>query len=78
MASARIQALWKGYWTRSHILTRFSYGQAIYLTAVRKGLKNSHFILKMYRPCGLVCPKSDNARPKPDIARDKSTIEDDP
>jgi hypothetical protein len=64
IAASRIQALWKGYWTRAHILSRFSYGQAVYLSAVRKGLKNSHFILKMYKPCGLVCPKSDNSPSK--------------
>ena len=63
IAASRIQALWKGFWTRCHVLTKFSYGQAIYLNAVRKGLKNSYFILKMYKPCGLVCPKSEHARP---------------
>ena len=35
---------------------RFSYGQTIYLNAVCKSLKNSHFILKMYKPCKIVCP----------------------
>ena len=59
IAASRIQALWKGFWTRAHALSMFSYGQAVYLAAVRKGLKNSHFILKAYKPCGLVCPKSE-------------------
>ncbi|KAI8921425.1 hypothetical protein DFJ77DRAFT_163161 [Powellomyces hirtus] len=56
-AAARIQALWKGYWVRSHIHLRFSYGEAIFLTAVCRSLRTSHFILKMYRPCGIVCPR---------------------
>ncbi|KAJ3161365.1 hypothetical protein HDU86_007147 [Geranomyces michiganensis] len=56
-AAARIQALWKGYWVRSHIHLRFSYGEAIFLTAVCKSLRAAHFILKMYRPCGIVCPR---------------------
>ncbi|KAI8589518.1 hypothetical protein BDZ88DRAFT_461954 [Geranomyces variabilis] len=56
-AAARIQALWKGYWVRSHIHLRFSYGEAIFLTAVCKSLRTAHFILKMYRPCGIVCPR---------------------
>ncbi|KAJ3016068.1 hypothetical protein HKX48_004246 [Thoreauomyces humboldtii] len=60
-AAARIQALWKGYWVRSHIHLRFSYGEAIFLTAVCKSLRTSHFILKMYRPCGIVCPRREVA-----------------
>jgi hypothetical protein len=38
------------------ISIRFSYGQAVFLNAVCKGLRISHFILKMYRPCRIVCP----------------------
>ncbi|KAJ3113481.1 hypothetical protein HDU96_003348 [Phlyctochytrium bullatum] len=58
-AAAKIQALWKGYWVRSHIHLRFTYGEAVFLTAVCKALRNCHFIVKMYRPCGIVCPKRD-------------------
>ncbi|XJO77036.1 hypothetical protein BDV3_001679 [Batrachochytrium dendrobatidis] len=60
-ASTRIQSLWRGFWVRSHTPLRFTYGEAVFLTAVCKALRNSHFILKMYRPCGIVCPKSDHA-----------------
>ncbi|KAJ3097483.1 hypothetical protein HDU97_004850 [Phlyctochytrium planicorne] len=56
-AAAKIQALWKGYWVRSHVHLRFTYGEAVFLTAVCKALRNCHFIVKMYRPCGIVCPK---------------------
>ncbi|KAJ3300337.1 hypothetical protein HK104_001755 [Borealophlyctis nickersoniae] len=56
-AAARIQAFWKGYWVRSHIHLRFTYGEAVFLTAVCKALRNCHFILKMYKPCGIVCPR---------------------
>ncbi|KAI9363417.1 hypothetical protein DFJ73DRAFT_811117 [Zopfochytrium polystomum] len=56
-AAARLQAFWKGYWVRSHIHLRFTYGEAVFLTAVCKALRNCHFILKMYRPCGIVCPR---------------------
>ncbi|ORY38662.1 hypothetical protein BCR33DRAFT_754541 [Rhizoclosmatium globosum] len=59
-AAARIQAFWKGYWVRSHVHLRFSYGEAVFLIAVCKAFRNCHFILKMYRPCGIVCPKSTN------------------
>ena len=64
-----LKALWKGFWTRSRkmnffdifkmldIALRFSYGQTVFLNAVCKGLKNAHFILKIYKPCGIVCPK---------------------
>ncbi|KAI8848939.1 hypothetical protein BC829DRAFT_425405 [Chytridium lagenaria] len=58
-AAAKIQALWKGYWVRSHVHLRFTYGEAVFLTAVCKALRNCHFIVKMYRPCGIVCPKRD-------------------
>ncbi|KAI8914438.1 hypothetical protein EDD86DRAFT_186711 [Gorgonomyces haynaldii] len=57
MAATRLQALWRGFWVRSHTALRFTYGEAIFLTAVYKALKQAHFILKMYRPCGIVCPK---------------------
>ncbi|KAI9331354.1 hypothetical protein BDR26DRAFT_870379 [Obelidium mucronatum] len=57
-AAARIQAYWKGYWVRSHVHLRFSYGEAVFLIAVCKAFRNCHFLLKMYRPCGIVCPKS--------------------
>ncbi|KAJ3371668.1 hypothetical protein GGF31_002647 [Allomyces arbusculus] len=56
-AATRIQALWKGYWVRSHAHLRFDYGQSVFLTAVCKNLRAAHFIIKMYRPCGIVCPK---------------------
>ncbi|KND01565.1 uncharacterized protein SPPG_03365 [Spizellomyces punctatus DAOM BR117] len=56
-AAARIQALWKGYWVRSHIHLRFTYGEAVFLTAVCRSLRFCHFILKMYKPCGIVCPR---------------------
>ncbi|KAI9190216.1 hypothetical protein H9P43_001649 [Blastocladiella emersonii ATCC 22665] len=56
-AATRLQALWKGYWVRSHIHLRFDYGESVFLTAVCKNLRNAHFILKMYKPCGIVCPK---------------------
>ncbi|KAJ3246138.1 hypothetical protein HDU78_007785 [Chytriomyces hyalinus] len=59
-AAARLQAFWKGYWVRSHVHLRFSYGEAVFLIAVCKALRNCHFLLKMYRPCGIVCPKSSN------------------
>ncbi|RKO94582.1 hypothetical protein BDK51DRAFT_15469, partial [Blyttiomyces helicus] len=59
-AAARLQAFWKGYWVRSHIHLRFTYGEAVFLTAVCKALRNCHFILKMYKPCGIVCPRRDN------------------
>ncbi|KAJ3038616.1 hypothetical protein HDV00_000460 [Rhizophlyctis rosea] len=35
---------------------RFTYGEAVFLSAVCKALRACHFILKMYRPCGIVCP----------------------
>ncbi|KAJ3197485.1 hypothetical protein HK101_003183 [Irineochytrium annulatum] len=60
-AGAKIQAFWKGYWVRSHIHLRFTYGEAVFLTAVCKALRNCHFIIKMYRPCGIVCPKRETA-----------------
>ncbi|KAI9102807.1 hypothetical protein DFS34DRAFT_576986 [Phlyctochytrium arcticum] len=60
-AAARIQAVWKGYWVRSHIHLRFTYGEAVYLSAVCKSLRQSHFILKMYKPCGIVCPRRDES-----------------
>ncbi|KAI9006126.1 hypothetical protein BC832DRAFT_470038 [Gaertneriomyces semiglobifer] len=60
-AAARLQALWKGYWVRSHIHFRFTYGEAVFLTAVCKSLRNCHFILKMYKPCGIVCPRREIA-----------------
>ncbi|KAI8810375.1 hypothetical protein BJ742DRAFT_202319 [Cladochytrium replicatum] len=56
-AAARIQAVWKGFWVRSHVHLRFSYGEAIFLSAVCRALRQCHFILKMYKPCGIVCPK---------------------
>ncbi|KAL2916170.1 hypothetical protein HK105_204261 [Polyrhizophydium stewartii] len=56
-AATRIQSLWRGFWVRSHTPLRFTYGEAVFLTAVCKALRQSHFILKMYRPCGIVCPK---------------------
>ncbi|KAI9141422.1 hypothetical protein BKA69DRAFT_1139007 [Paraphysoderma sedebokerense] len=59
-AATRIQALWKGCWVRSHTHLRFSYGQAVYLSAVCRALRNAHFILKIYKPCGIVCPKYEN------------------
>ncbi|KAI8925687.1 hypothetical protein BC831DRAFT_498185 [Entophlyctis helioformis] len=59
-AATRIQALWRGFWVRSHTTLRFTYGEAVFLTAVCKALRQAHFILKMYRPCGIVCPKADN------------------
>lgn len=57
LAATKIQALWKGFWVQSHIALRFSYGEVVFLMAVRRSLANCHFILKMYRPCGIVCPK---------------------
>lgn len=57
-AAAHLQAFWKGYWVRSHIHLRFSYGESVFLTAVCKNLRSCSFILKMYRPCGIVCPKT--------------------
>ncbi|KAL7754365.1 hypothetical protein RI367_000346 [Sorochytrium milnesiophthora] len=56
-AATRVQALWKGFWVRSHINVRFNYGESLFLNAVSKALRNCHFIPKMYRPCGIVCPK---------------------
>ncbi|KAI9205006.1 uncharacterized protein BJ171DRAFT_458658 [Polychytrium aggregatum] len=58
-AAARIQAFWKGYWVRSHIHLRFSYGESVFLNAVQRAMKNCHFIIKMYKPCGIVCPRRD-------------------
>ncbi|KAI9224109.1 hypothetical protein BC828DRAFT_374299 [Blastocladiella britannica] len=58
-AATRLQALWKGYWIRSHIHLRFDYGESVFLSAVGKNLRAAHFILKMYKPCGIVCPKRD-------------------
>ncbi|KAJ2999525.1 hypothetical protein HDV02_002672 [Globomyces sp. JEL0801] len=57
LAATKIQANWKGFWVRTHSTLRFSYGEVIFLLAVRQSLVNCHFILKMYRPCGIVCPK---------------------
>ena len=70
-AIKRIQSLWRGYWIRSRKFVsnefksfffvdttlRFTYGQAVFITAVCKALRSSHFILKMYKPCGIVCPR---------------------
>ncbi len=61
LAAIKIQAAWKGFWVRSRKLAtltldttlRFSYGEAVFLTAVRRNLYACHFILKMYRPCGI-------------------------
>ncbi|KAH6572637.1 hypothetical protein BASA60_006523 [Batrachochytrium salamandrivorans] len=58
-AAMRVQSLWRGYWVRSHTPLRFTYGEAVFLMAVCKALRHSHFILKMYKPCGIVCPKPD-------------------
>ncbi|ORZ33671.1 hypothetical protein BCR44DRAFT_1195279 [Catenaria anguillulae PL171] len=58
-AATRIQALWKGYWIRSHIHLRFDYGESVFLSAVCKNLRAAHFIPKMYKPCGIVCPRRD-------------------
>lgn len=64
-AGVKIQAAWKGFWVRSrnHRLivdtsSRFSYGEVIFLLAVRRNLATCHFILKTYRPSGIVCPRS--------------------
>lgn len=57
LASIKIQSVWRGFWARSQIELRFTYGEAIFLSAVCKNLRQSHFILKMYRPCGIVCPQ---------------------
>lgn len=43
--------------TLADIHLRFTYGEAVFLTAVCRSLRNCHFILKMYKPCGIVCPK---------------------
>ncbi|KAJ3204434.1 hypothetical protein HK099_001163 [Clydaea vesicula] len=59
-AGSRIQALWRGFWVRSHTHMRFSYGEAVFLSAVCKALRSCHFIPKMYRCCGIVCPKESN------------------
>ena len=32
---------------------RFTYGEAVFLTAVSKALQQAHFIVKMYKPCGI-------------------------
>ncbi|KAI8617462.1 hypothetical protein BC830DRAFT_1113354 [Chytriomyces sp. MP71] len=48
-AAARLQSFWKGYWVRSHVHLRFSYGEAVFLIAVCKALRNCHFLLKVYR-----------------------------
>ena len=58
LAATKIQAAWNGFWVRSHTSLRFSYGEVVFLVAVRRNLYNCHFIIKMYRPCGIVCPKS--------------------
>lgn len=55
-AATKIQAAFRGYWIRAYIKVRFNYGEAIYLMAVGRSLMNCHYILKMYKPCGIVCP----------------------
>ena len=56
-AAVKIQAAWNGFWIRSRkkyttnfvleLSLRFSYGEVIFLIAVRKSLVNCHFILKV-------------------------------
>ncbi|OUM62180.1 hypothetical protein PIROE2DRAFT_11630 [Piromyces sp. E2] len=53
-AATKIQALWKGYHTLFHL--RCSYGESVFLNAVYAGLAECHYILKLYKPCGIVCP----------------------
>lgn len=63
------------------ISIRFSYGQAVFLNAVCKGLRVSHFILKMYRPCRIVCPRDrdsgNNGAEQPTNAVDDGGSEED-
>jgi hypothetical protein len=46
---------------RTHIGMRFTYGETVFLNAVMRGLRNAHFILKLYKPCGIVCPRREQA-----------------
>ncbi|ORX84101.1 hypothetical protein BCR32DRAFT_266582 [Anaeromyces robustus] len=62
-AATKIQALWKGYHTRIMFHLRCTYGESVFLNAVYNGLAECHYILKLYKPCGIVCPY----RPKNEI-----------
>ncbi|ORX51090.1 hypothetical protein BCR36DRAFT_351617 [Piromyces finnis] len=55
-AATKIQALWKGYQTRILFHLHCSYGESVFLNAVYSGLAECHYILKLYKPCGIVCP----------------------
>jgi len=55
-AATKIQALWKGYHTRIMFHLRSSYGESVFINAVYIGLVDCHYILKLYKPCGIVCP----------------------
>ncbi|KXS13535.1 hypothetical protein M427DRAFT_369481 [Gonapodya prolifera JEL478] len=57
MAATRIQSLWRGYWIRSHIHLRFSYGESVFLFGISKALKQCNYMLKLFKPTGIVCPK---------------------
>jgi hypothetical protein len=62
LAAIRIQRLWRGFWIRCQTDLRFNYGESIFLYAVCNNLVTSHFILKMYKPCGIVCPQRKDAK----------------
>jgi hypothetical protein len=67
LAAIKIQSVWCGFWIRSHTELRFSYGEAIFLSAVCKNLRLAHFILKMYRPCGIVCFARKDRKETPEV-----------
>ena len=35
---------------------RCSYGESVFINAVYSGLAECHYIIKLYKPCGIVCP----------------------
>jgi len=72
-AATKIQALWRGYHTRILFHLNSSYSESVFLNAVYAGLTECHYILKLYKPCGIVCPARNSVNEKRDD--DESTEE---
>ena len=56
---------------------RCSYGESVFLNAVYNGLAECHYILKLYKPCGIVCPYRPRNEENDDNTSDEYYYDDD-